>query len=241
MLEFCNIKHGAAAAVALIIMCMTSAAAAQDASFGVRLAGAYSSLPQPSDPEGEPTLMSGTAFTGFGYAFGAWAGVTVAELDQAQVAIDISGYYGQLRGLGYEQRGDARREASIKTRLVRVPILAVYENSAVGSTARIGAGVEPMIGIWSGAQVTVENTSENPEPLYTTPVTHLGLTGMVAYDAEVADGVNVPIELRLTYDPMVGKSTVDRFQNFESTSNPGDYEAAFRWQLMLATGISFDI
>jgi hypothetical protein len=234
-------KPAAAAIVAVALLCMTAPALAQDTSFGVRVSGTWSALPQPQDPRGEPTLMSGTAFNGYGYAAGVWSGTTVASVDAGQIRIDASALYGYQQVSGFEARGNARREAVIKARVIRIPVLAVYESGLNGATARIGAGVEPLIGLWSGAEISVQNSDEAPEPLFTTPVTHLGLTALLGLDIEVSDSLGVPLELRLTYDPMVGNTTVDRFQDFQSSSNPGDYEAAFRWQMLLSTGVSFDI
>ncbi|MGM0559215.1 MAG: hypothetical protein ACQEVA_22710 [Myxococcota bacterium] len=231
----------AAALCAAAIGCFAAPASAQDASFGVRVGGSWNALPQPNDPEGEPTLMSGTAFSGLGFQGGFWAGFPLAELDGGELRLEAGAMYGRLRGSGFEQRGDARREAVIHTNVIRLPVLAVYAASSTGSTSRIGLGVEPLFGFSSGATVTIENSDEAVEPLYTTPVTHLGLTALLGYDFAVDDGIAIPLELRVTYDPMVGSSTLDRFQDYSRPSNPGDYEAAFTWQFLLTTGVSFDI
>lgn len=216
-------------------------ASAQDVSAGARVGAAYSSLPQPNDPRGEPTLMSGTAFSGLGIGAGLWAGFEAVEFSGTALHIEASAMFNRAAASGFEARGDARREATITTSSVRIPILAVLAMETGESLTRIGLGLEPIIGLSSGATVTIENSDESPEPLFTTPVTHLGLTSMIGYSFGVSDGVRIPLELRVTYDPMVGTSTVDRFQGYESASEPGEYEAAFRWQFLLATGFSFDL
>jgi hypothetical protein len=231
----------AAALFVAAIGFVTTPASAQDASFGVRAGGSWNALPQPDDPEGEPTLMSGTAFTGLGFHGGIWASYPIADLSGSELRLEAGAMFARLRASGFEQRGDAKREALLETSVLRIPVLAVYAANATGSTSRIGVGIEPLIGLSSGATVTIENSDETAEPLYTTPVTHLGLTALVGYDFAVADGVAVPMELRVAFDPMVGSSTVDRFQDYDRPSNPGDYEAAFTWQFLLTTGVSFDI
>lgn len=231
----------AAVLCAAASIAVSTPAHAQDARIGVRAAGVWSALPQPDDARGEPTLMSGTAFSGTGFGGGLWASIPLTEFSSGALNLEAGALYSVLRGSGFEQRGDARREALLKTRVIRVPILAVYATQSADSTSRVGLGVEPLFGIWSGAEVTTENTSETPEPLFTTPVTHLGLSALLGYDIAVSDGIAVPLELRVTYDPMVGRSTLERFQDFDSASNPGEYEAAFRWQLLFSTGVSFDI
>jgi len=49
----------------------------------------------------------------------------------------------------------------------------------------------------------------------------------------------MPLEARVTWDPFVEDSTVERFAGFESEDRPGFYKVAFDWQVLVMTGIEW--
>lgn len=232
----CGWTLGLAAALVL-----SAEAAAQSMSAGARVAGAYSYLPQPVDPRGQPSLMSGTAFSGLGAGGGVWWSMVAAKSESLRLAVDVSLLYSRLRAEGYEQIGEARREALLTTDVLRLPALLVVSRRGDEGRGRVGVGLELLAGLASEASVTMENTEEDALPLYTKPVTHVGLSGLLGWDLVLGDGWRVPLEMRVTFDPSVGSTTVGRFDGFKTSEEPGDYEAAFRWQILMTTGVSFEL
>ena len=216
----------------------------QAADFGVSLkAGAnWSLLSRPTDPEGTPTLLSGSAFDGTGFGAGASAHYTLTEFEGAVFELEAGILYSHHSATGFEQRSDsdARRTVTLTSDMLRVPVL-LHLRSGKGTGFRLGAGIEPMFGLKSGATVAIEGASEQVEPLHTTPTTHLGWTWMLAFDWRATPEFLVPVELRATWDPSVAESTLDRFEGYTSMDEPGNYRVAFNWQLMFMTGIRYDL
>lgn len=209
---------------------------------GFRAGGGYNTLSTPSDPAGAPTLIDGSTFTGPGLQVGAQAGLLITRpTPRVNVGIDAGILYGFMRGVGYAENADRtqRQTVTLTAHTLRMPLLLAVRTQGDGPIGlRMGVGPEFLIGMASAATVSFEQIDAPAPALFTTPTRHVGLLGLLGlhYHAERFD---IPLELRFTWDPQVGTSTVERFDDYQSPDSPGKYQVAFNLHIHLTTGVEW--
>jgi 3'-phosphoadenosine 5'-phosphosulfate sulfotransferase (PAPS reductase)/FAD synthetase len=129
-----------------------------------------------------------------------------------------------------------RRDITLEATMLRVPLMVHLRSGANDTGFRVGLGLEPMFGLQSGAVV-----DPGPYKLETTPTVHLGTSVALGFDWQANDTYSIPLEFRATWDPFVEASTKDRFENFSSASDPGEYQVAYDWQLLFMTGVRYEL
>lgn len=239
-------QFSAALAAAATLMAFSAPAeAANDDSTKLAVAGKvgvnWSLLGQPEDPENEPSLLSGSAFSGVGFALGAAGFYEIAELQGASFELEAGLLYSYHSGEGYEGVGEVSRRLTLSSHMIQVPVMVHLKSASRGGGFRIGVGLVPMLGLQSGATVAIENSDETPEPFETQPAIHLGLSAALGYDFEIDDTYSIPLEIRVAWDPAVGGSTRDRLPDYASEEDPGAYQVAYNWQLFFMTGIRYEL
>lgn len=204
---------------------------------GARVGAGWNLLMQPEDRVGRPTLLHGTAFTGPGFVFGPSARLGLGEVAGARFSLNADLLYGFHRGSGFEEHsGGQRVDVTLSTHVLRLPLMVQMTNEGVTLSPTVGVGVEPIFGLVSGATVVNTNINRPAEPLETTPQT--AVAGIVALGLDwKQDRFVVPLDLRVSWNPFVGSTTVERFEGYRSPTNRGAYEVAFDWQIMLTAGI----
>ena len=244
-MKIINIATLSAALAAATLLASTAPAQAADDSGNLAIAAKlglnWSQLSQPEDPRGEPTLLSGSAFSGFGFTGGAGAFYQLTEFKGASFELEAGLLYSYHSGEGFEGIGNQTRTVTLSTHMVQVPILVHLKSAARGGGFRIGAGLVPMLGLQSGATVVIENSNQAPEPLETKPALHLGLSAVLGYDFEIDSTYSVPLEVRVAWDPAVGQTTRERFPDFATITDTGAYQVAYNWQLFFMTGLRFEL
>ena len=212
---------------------------------GPSLGVGYNRLFRPTDPAGSTTLLRGSAFAGGAFQVGARAGYALWKRDVgATLWLDFGAHYGWMRGEGYVENPERTKRQTVKItgHTLRLPLMLRLDHDlSVGSRYAffVGLGAELLLGLASSAQVLFEQIAADPEPLYTTPVTHIGLLATLGGTVRLRDGLYLPIGLRLTYDPQVKGSTVERFEGYQSIDEPGSYQVAFNLHLHLVTGLEW--
>jgi hypothetical protein len=220
------------------IMLVPATAGASDLAIGVKVGGNWSLLSKPNDPRGEPTLLTGSAFDGMGFVGGATAYYPLTEFEGAVLEFEGGLLYSNHAAEGFEQHTDSgqKRTITLEAQMLRVPLMVHLRRAAATTGFRVGLGLEPILGLQSGAVV-----DPGPEELHTTPTVHLGTTVALGFDWQANDAFSVPLEFRATWDPFVEASTKDRFENFSSASDPGEYQVAYDWQLLFMTGVRYEL
>lgn len=241
--------RGLLAAAVVLAFCATPLVAsayetkAPSTAVSLRLGGNWSLLTQPDDPEGHPTLLSGSAFDGRGELGGLTVHYAPDTRQDMPLEWEAGLWYGHHVAEGFEEvaDSDARRTATLKTGVLRLPVLAHLRSGDEDIDVRLGLGLEALFGLYSAADVEHENTSEEAEPLETQPTTHLALTGAFGLDWRLADQWRIPLEVRGSFDPFVPTSTRKRFADFESMDDPGRYRVGFDWQVLFVTGLRYEL
>lgn len=211
---------------------------------GLKLGAQWSLMTGPRDPAGEPTLMHGSAFDGWGFVGGPTARFDLVEFGPPKhpfglvAEIDVLYSHHQAKGFEHNRDTGARRTTILAADIIRIPAIFSLD---IPFTEGLGVGFGPefLFGVRTAAVVEVENVEEPPEPLYTKPVTHLGLTGQLRYDLTLGQTVNIPFDIRASWDPWVKPTTRQRFAGWEDGDNPGRYKVAFDWTVMMMTGIAW--
>lgn len=232
------------AALACALACLAPAAAeASESAISARLGTNWSLLSRPNDPEGEPTLLSGSAFDGHGLLGGGTFHYSPGTVAGTPVEFESGLWFGRHVAEGFEEApsGDARRLVTLKTGILRVPLMAHLRSGEEDLDMRFGAGLEALVGLYSEAEVDHEHTSEEPERLHTTPTTHLAATAAVGLDWQAGGDWFVPMEVRGSWAPLVPGNTRDRFEDYESIERPGAYKVGFDWQLLFVTGVRYEL
>ncbi len=214
------------------------AAESMDVRLGVRGVGNYSILSAPSDPAGDPTLLSGAAFTGFGGGGGLASMFFLSKISAGDLylALDLLYIAHSASGKAEAPATDQRRTATLKSSIIHAPLHLGIRAKTDSIGYRISLGPELLLGLGSASQVDQENIPEPPQPLFTTPVTHIGLSANLGFDIDFTDWV-IPLDVRFVYDPNVPTSTKDRFDNYESANSPGNYQVAYDYQVFVSIGV----
>lgn len=245
MKKFSFGQFGAALVAATLLAGVSASAEAADEAgdlaIAAKLGGNWSALGQPNDARGEPTLLSGSAFTGLGFTGGVTALYELAEVKGARFELEAGLLYSYHSGEGFESLGERKRTVTLTSHIVHVPVLVHMKNAQRRGGFRLGVGLVPMLGLQSGATVVIENSDQAAEPLETTPAFHLGLSAVLGYDFELNSKMSVPLEIRVAWDPAVGETTRDRFPDFASTSDTGAYQVAYNWQIFFMTGLRYEL
>jgi hypothetical protein len=237
-------SHACAAAVLAAVSLCTATATASDFEVGAAIGGNYNRLSQPRDLEGEPTLLQGSRFTGFGVHVGADGRWRAAKLDFADLVVDASLLLAFQNGSGFveDSASGARRDVDLSLVNLRVPITvgARYTlTDAIGLTLELGP--ELLLGLASSSTVTESGLPGEPTPLAVTTATSVGLSIGAELDVRIGDSLIVPIGLRYVNDPLVPKKTTDRFDGFENEDNPGAYTVAFDHVVLFTIGARFGL
>ncbi|MFB6350648.1 MAG: hypothetical protein ABEK29_02510 [Bradymonadaceae bacterium] len=220
-----------------------ASAAPGDLAIGVKGGFNWSRLEQPNDPIGSPTLMQGTAFEGVGGTVGPTAAIELGTLAGGPFSLELDALYSRHVGHGSQENDEsgARRDATLTTDVVRVPLLAKWQlPSTESSPILVGLGSELWAGFRSGAKVIHNEAVEAPpQPLRTTPVRHLALTALLGFEIPAGPNRTIPLELRTSWDPMVAPTTAERFRGYQSQDNPGEFEVAFDYHVIAMTGFTW--
>lgn len=226
----------------MAVLTAASPAAAQDMLIGVKGGGLFSQLSQPTDPVGEPTVLFGTSFTGFGFQVGGSFYRDLVDLGVGPLFVHADLMFAHQRASGFAESrtSPARRTVSINTTGLRLPALIGVGFRGGGTLLNLAAGPELLLGLGAASKTSAEGGAEPAPPLAVRPVTHVGLTAHVGMIFDVA-AHKLPVDVRFTWDPFVASSTRDRFDNFVDFNNTGSYAVAFDWQAMVTTGVLFDL
>lgn len=226
------------------IVLATVPATAESGSFevGARFGGGLTQLSQPTDPAGEPTVLFGTAFTGPSFMIGGFASRTLTTTGLGQIFANADLLLAHSRGTGWAESRTtaARREATIHDTSLRVPVLLGLSIPGDSASFSLAVGPELLLGIASGSSVKQEGLEGLPEPLPTKPATHLGIAADLGLTLKTAK-FDLPVDARFTWDPMVKKSTRDRFDGYVSVQEPGKYTVAWSFQMLVLLGFSIDL
>lgn len=223
-----------------------TAASAMELEAGARIGTGWNLLTQPTDPAGAPTLLHGSAFTGGSFLVGPSAGLILMEMDGATIRLTGDLLYGMHRGAGFAEHSDGRRiDLSMTSHVLRLPVMVEVSNRAERISPTLAAGVEPIIGLASST--TVEQVGyHTAEPLENRPGSGLALA--VALGAALNRGdFTLPLDLRFSWNPFVGSSTAERFDDFQILDAEageyahGAYRVGFDWQIMMTAGLRWNL
>ncbi len=233
----------AAALVAAVSLSVPSDAAAQIEAGGT-IGLNYNRLSQPRDLEGEPTLLQGSRFTGFGVHVGADGRWYASKLDFADLVVDASLLVAFQNGSGFveDSESGARRDVDLSLINLRVPITAGVRYSLSDTMGlSLELGPEILAGLQASSKVTEVGLSSEASVLDVATAFHVGISIGAEFDIALSDSFVLPIGLRYVYDPMVPKKTVERFGDFESADNPGAYTVAFDHMILFSVGARFGL
>jgi hypothetical protein len=214
---------------------------AEGLALGAKVGGNWSLLSKPSDPAGQPSLLSGSAFDGMGFLVGGTVHYPLVETQGAVLEFEGGLLFSRHSAAGFEQDPQTgnRRDVTLQANMLRVPLLVHMRRGTADTPAsgfRLGVGLEPMLGLQSGAIV-----DPGPEKLHTTPTSHLGATVALGFDYGANTQLSIPLEFRATWDPFVADNTVERFEDFNTSNEPGNYQVAYNWQLFFMTGVRWQL
>lgn len=231
-------------AVLLATLATPLSASALDLEYGGRLGTGWNLLAQPDDPAGEPTLLHGSAFTGGSFLIGPTLALTLLERNELTVKATTDLLYGLHHGAGFAEHSDGRlMEIALTTHVLRLPLMVEASNPNDLVSPTVALGLEPVVGLVSAARVDQRGYS-SITPLHTRPGSSLSL--LAAFGASLPrENFSVPFDLRFSFNPFVGTSTVERFDDFETIDaqsgeyDVGNYTVAFNWQIMFTAGLRF--
>lgn len=237
-----RIAHAAAVvAVAFGVAVAPSPASALEAEAGAVVGGNWNYLERPNDPEGEDTFLWGSAFSGLGALVGATGRLEVAQLERFDLSLNGDLLYGYHRGQGWAEHDQGGRiDVLFTSHVLRLPLMVEARQGRRQSGLTAGAGVEGVVGLVSTATVETTDLSEPVAPVYSTPKSTVAAVVALGYDW-VGDDFTVPFDVRLAWNPFMASATEDRFENYESRQNPGEFGVGFDWQILVSAGVRIGV
>lgn len=205
---------------------------------GARIGGNYNYLTRPTDPKGEPTLLYGSAYAGFGFAAGLELNYPVTDSFMATFGL----IYGRHNGTGYAKNEARQQEQSLtlSAHTIHLPILLTWVKSLGALKLMAGIGPELLFTVASASTTTYTNIDASPQSLETFNPLHVGVTTSVGLSAMVSN-IELPLIFRFTWDPMMPGSTRERLINYKNLNDLGQYQVAFDWQFSLLFGANFSL
>lgn len=236
------VQRALAAAALLAIVLPTTSAEAQ-LRIGGRVGGNFNQLSQPNDPAGEPTVLFGSAFTGAGFIAGATSYYDITQVGPGPIFLNVDLLLSHNRGTAFAESrtSDARRELTIHTTGLRLPVLGGIGFEGSSTTFEMALGPEVLLGLMSGSKVTQSGIrGGDPGTLETRATSGVALTAKLGMLFEMGAGA-LPLDIRFSWNPFVPGSTRERFDGYVDMDNPGRYGVAFDLQAMVTMGYVFDI
>lgn len=204
----------------------------------LRLGFNRASLRAPADPPGGPTLLSGTSFAGVGLGVGASYEVNGLW---SWLSLESGLFYARNTMTGFEASGDQLREALLQLDTLRVPLWMKVKVAPVSALRLVfGVGPEVVFGLASGSSVRERNIPlDEAQVIRTESPNTVHLTGLLGVELD-GGAVSFPLMVHLSYNPLVGDSTAERF-----AGNSGDALGTLRLQvefeLLVTLGVSYDL
>lgn len=231
----------AAAALLVGVMAAPMSVDARDIEAGAVAGGNWSLLTAPDDPLGSHTFLWGSAFDGYGALAGVSASAELTYTDWGAGWVTADLLYGYHRGAGWADYTEGGRvDVLLTTHVLRFPVLARLGLSRDASSPSIGVGLEPIVGLRSGAVVETTGIDQAVAPVETTPTASVAAVMAAGFDWR-RDGFVIPMDVRLVWNPTVASGSEERFDGFNSRDEPGDYRVTFDWQVMATAGIRWGL
>ncbi|QED27243.1 PorT family protein [Microvenator marinus] len=201
----------------------------------------FNHMAPPNDPAGEPTLLSGAGYSGLGFGGGLGAMATVANLSVGDlyVALDFLWVSHSGEGSASSPSTGQSRTVVFDANTIHLPMMVGISNKSKSLSYRFSLGPEVLLGMGTTSTITEENLPGDPQPLLTTPVTHVGVGAVIGFDWQASESLIVPVDLRITWDPSVATTTRERFDNYRSAAEPGAYQVAWDWFFALSVGLDY--
>ena len=230
------------AAFAVTVAAPTAAYASEgeaglDIEVGGMVGGNWNYLERPTDPAGSYTFLWGSAFSGFGTLLGATAWLNLVEMDDAAVALSADLLYGYHRGAGWASHDEGGQiDVLFTSHVLRIPLMLRAGTPAGESGLNVGLGIEPIIGLMSTATVETTDVDVPVQAVYTRPRSTMAGVFAVGFDYVTADYI-LPFDARLSWNPFMPSATEERFYDFDSPDEPGEFGVGFNWQFMVTAGV----
>ncbi|MDX9719106.1 MAG: hypothetical protein RBU37_00055 [Myxococcota bacterium] len=195
-------------------------------------------LTAPEDAVGEAQFMSGTAFNGFGVSFGPSARFGILPF----LALRLELLFSLDRATGYEKLGEQSRELELSTWRLRVPvqILGGYDFGFL----RLDLGLGPELALPLTVDATLEEKNipiEASFPLSVSAGASFGLRMSAGVAVELGEGLFLPSNVHLSWFPGVPDTSRERFEGFQSMTQPGKLRVEYQWCVLWDIGISYEL
>ena len=191
---------------------------------------------EPTDDEGEPTVLYGSAFRGPGMVIGPSLQIDVGPIDELDVAVELEGLYGYQRASGFARHSESGQiDVTLSQHVFRFPAQLVARGWAGDVPVFFGAGLEPVVGVHSASSVETDGVDVPIAALATRPVTSVGALASLGIDLSYGEQV-IPVSLRVAYDPSVPESSRGRLEGYESDEEPGEFGVQFDLTVMMTVG-----
>lgn len=232
--------------VLVFLLCwgLPFSALGKEIEIGARIGTGWNLLPQPDDPPGSPTLVSGTAFTGGSFLIGPTGTLRLFESEEITLKFSADLLYGYHRGAGFAERSDGPRiDLILVAHLLRAPLMVEVSHQATRLSPTVALGLEPVLGLGSSS-TSEQRGFDAVDELQTRAKSSISL--LFALGAALhLDKIIVPLDLRFSFNPFVGTSTEARFDSLDVIDEEngeyraGTFQVAYTWQIMATTGFRF--
>lgn len=196
-------------------------------------------LSAPEDNAGELQFMSGTAFVGFGFTGG--LNVRFQPLDFLALSADLLISYEQ--GTGFEDNGVYRREFTITSTRLNIPLLllAGYSNNQFQVEGGLGPLIVLPLSVGGELSESANIPPEDRIPLDVTAAPTLGLGFALQGAYHLTPELILPLSVRVQWLPGVPDKSKARFQDFQSARVPGSFIVDFDVVISVMTGLHYQL
>ena len=201
---------------------------------GPIIGGGASQISQPADPAGSLTYLYGTAFTGGCFVIGVTSAVDFARFFSLEA--DVTYAFSSLSG--FAETGEQRLDVTIRAHDVRLAVIPLLDIELEKVAIEVGAGPEVAFVVGGTIdEVPLGFVSTDPQ-LQTTTSVWFYLVSQASVVFRL-DGMEVPIGVRVGWNPGYPDTTAERFDGFRGADDPGEFRVGANWYLTALVGVRF--
>jgi hypothetical protein len=208
-----------------------------DIEVGLLFGPGFFHVNSPQDPAGSTTFLYGSSFTGVGLMVGGAGSIDLSEL----LGLEVDLLFATTSVTGFAEDAGARREVTFGEDSVRLVLLPTGILRAGSPELRLGLGAELSVAVRSAVlEELVGIDPSDEEILTTTHSTWIHLVSQVAAHFDLGD-FELPLVLRLGWNPFYPDTTNERFDGFQSADDPGSFRVGVDWYAAVFSGVRFSL
>lgn len=207
-------------------------ASAAEVTFGGLIGAGVFHINRPADPPDAQTFLFGSSFSGAGLMLGGTVAVGLA----GPFGIGFELLYSHSSTSGFASADNLRREVTWSRNDILLGVVPrlLWDVGPVG--VEVGAGLELALGFGATVEEELLGLPPDERPLEADASTWVFLLLQAGVVFEVGD-FELPLLLRMGFNPAYPDTTEERFPDFDGADDPGPFDVSSDWYVTGLLGV----